>query len=129
MTIFLFQAFGYKEAFPDLVHFEAKYLCDQLAVLNNMTEVTKVSRWIVRKNPFDILSQLPNIQDLELKCYRCDFNGQPFEHQSLTRLKINLGRNLLSFAELKAVFSFFPNLVEVSLEIGGLQNDFNEEVT
>ncbi len=77
-----------------------------------------------------MLSHLPKAKDIDLTCYNYPaFDLQPFELQSLTKLKLSCRSSLWSLGELTAVFSSFPNLEELYLTVGRLADDFNETVT
>jgi hypothetical protein len=54
---------------------------------------------------------------------------QRFENGTLETLKLDWGQSIWTMNELKAVFSFFPNLTFLKLELGGLASDFDEPVT
>jgi hypothetical protein len=126
----LFQPFFYKHFFPALSEFHVMRLFVPLPDLTNMSDVTKISIADVQRNPFEILSQLPLAKDIDLTCYNYPaFNLQPFELQSLTKLKLSCRSSLWSLGELTAVFSSFPNLEELYLIVGRLADDFNETVT
>jgi hypothetical protein len=74
-----------------------------------------------RSSFFNILSHLPHAKSVYLTCYnKIDLQIlQPFEHQSLTKLNLTCLYKW-TFAELKAVFSYFPNLTELFLVLPGL---------
>jgi hypothetical protein len=125
----LFQPFYYKHFFPALLEFHVMRLFVPLPDLTNMSDVTKISFTTVQRNPFEILSHLLLAKDIDLTCYNYPaFDLQPFELQSLTKLKLSCRSSLWSMAELTAVFSSFPNLEELSLTVGRLADDFNETV-
>jgi hypothetical protein len=126
----LFQAFDYKHFFPALTDLHVSRHFVPLPDLTNMSDVTKISYARVQRNPFEILSHLPLAKDIDLTCYNYPaFDLQPFELQSLTKLRLSCRSSLWSLDELTAVFSSFPNLEELSLTVGRLADDFNETVT
>jgi hypothetical protein len=126
----LFQPFDYKHVFPALTDLHVSRLFVPLPDLTNMSDVTKISIAEVQRNPFEILSQLPLAKDLDLICNDYPaFDLQPFELQSLTKLKLSCPSSLWSLDELTAVFSSFPNLEKLYLTVGRLADDFNETVT
>jgi hypothetical protein len=52
-----------------------------------------------------------------------------FEVVTLESLRLDCSQNVWTMDELKAVFSFFPNLTYLFLVLGGLASDFDEPVT
>ena len=73
---------------------------------------------------------MPNVNEAELTSDGyASFNLQPpFESLNLAELQLDCSRQDWTLSELKAVFSFFPNLKELGLELKGLA-DFREKVT
>jgi hypothetical protein len=47
----------------------------------------------------------------------------------LTELKLSCTSNDWTFDELKAAFTFFPNMTSLALKVRSLSGDFNEQVT
>jgi hypothetical protein len=116
-------AFDFERVFPSLVDFHWLLCCD-LDMLNfeHLTQVTRItSGRFNRSSFFNILSHLPHAKSVYLTCYnKIDLQLlQPFEHQSLTKLNLTCLYKW-TFSELKAVFSFFPNLIELYLTLPGL---------
>ncbi len=115
-------AFDFERVFPSLVDFHW-FLCCDLDLLNfeHLTQVTRItSGRFNRSSFFNILSHLPHAKSVDLTCCNnIDLQFQPFEHQSLTKLILTCLYKW-TFAELKAVFSFFPNLIELYLTLPGL---------
>jgi hypothetical protein len=103
---------------------------DRSQNLENLTQVTSIRRTYLQKSPFKILSHLPRVKNITLNsCRGEDFiNLQPFELLSLTTLKLKCRYLNWTLGELQAVFTFFPNLVELLLELRGFAN-FEEQVT
>jgi hypothetical protein len=73
---------------------------------------------------------MPNVTEAELTSDGyASFNLQPpFESLNLAELQLDCSRQDWTLSELKAVFSFFPNLKELGLKLKGLA-DFREKVT
>ncbi len=61
--------------------------------------------------------------------YEASDDFLPFEVGTLETLKLDWDQQFWTMDELKAVFSFFPNLTFLKLELAGLANDFDEPVT
>jgi hypothetical protein len=129
-----FQAFDFQGVFPSLVDFhwtDMGFPEEVLAEsLENISQVTRITRGKLQNSPFEILSHLPRAKEVSLTCALYEgFNLQPFELASLTTLKLNCNSNNWTLEELQAVFKFFPNLVNLFLELRGLADDFDEQVT
>lgn len=128
-----FQPFDYQRVFPSLVdlHWECLgYL--QTTNLAHLGQVTRLRRGFAFKSPFEILPHLQQAKFVEYNCLYAvavaDFDLQPFELKSLTNLKLTSHKVNWSMAELKAVFTFFPNLTDLDLTIKGLADDYDEQV-
>jgi hypothetical protein len=71
---------------------------------------------------------LPRARTIELTCHGDrPYNLQQFEISTLTSLSLKSYSKHWTLDELKAAFSYFPNLVDMVLELKGLA-DFDEEV-
>ncbi len=106
-----------------------------MAALNNtnldhLAQVTRLSRGLAFKSPFEILPHLQQAKFVECHCAYAipDFDLQPFELKSLTNLKLICHEANWSMAELKAAFTFFPNLTDLSLVISGVADNYDEQV-
>jgi hypothetical protein len=114
-----------------LIECHVEILLDRSQNLENLTQVTSIGRAFLHKSPFKILSHLPRAKHITFNiCRGEDFiNLQPFELLSLTTLKLKCPYLNWTLEELQAVFTFFPNLVELHLELRGFKNNFDEQVT
>jgi hypothetical protein len=74
---------------------------------------------------------MPKAKFVFLTCSEYEVSGDfmPFEIATLDGLRLICDENCWTMDELKAVFSFFPNLTYLQLELGGLASDFDEPVT
>jgi hypothetical protein len=87
-------------------------------------------RSLQERSPFAFLRRLPKAVDVELECENpsaSDFILEPFELLSLKRLCLDCAFDFWSMDELKAVFTFFPNLTELEFKMRGLA-DYDEPV-
>jgi hypothetical protein len=97
---------------------------------NNLGPVTRISRGVHRRSPFELLSHLPQAKIVNLLSFRYEpFRLVPFECRNLTELKLSCTSNDWTFDELKAAFTFFPNMTSLALKVRSLSGDFNEQVT
>ena len=126
-----FQPFDYQRVFPSLVDLHWECLGYLLTTsLAHLGQVTRLRQGFAFKSPFEIL---PHLQQAKFVEYHCsyvfaDFALQPFELKSLTNLKLICHKVNWSMAELKAAFTFFPNLTDLSLAISGVADDYDEQV-
>jgi len=127
-----FQPFDFQRVFPSLVDLHWEGLETLLNTnLDHLAQVTRLSRGLAFKSPFEILPHLQQAKFVEfLVCLYAvaDFDLQPFELKSLTNLKLICHKVNWSMAELKAAFTFFPNLTDLSLAISGVADDYDEQV-
>ncbi len=126
-----FQPFDYQRVFPSLVDLHWEGLVGLLTTsLAHLGQVTRLRRGFAFKSPFEIL---PHLQQAKFVEYHCsyvfaDFALQPFELKSLTNLKLICHKANWTMAELKAAFTFFPNLTDLSLAIIGVADNYDEQV-
>jgi hypothetical protein len=94
-----------------------------------LSKVTRLSEACPHdeNGPFEVLSQMPRAKIVDMCIIHPGLNLQPFELESLTNLKVK-DHKKWTMDELKAAFAFFPNLTDLSLDIGGLADDFSEQV-
>jgi hypothetical protein len=126
-----FQPFDFQRVFPSLVDLHWECLMALISTnLDHLAQVTRLSQSLAFKSPFEILPHLQQAKFVECHCSYAipDFDLQPFELKSLTNLKLICPKTHWSMAELKAVFTFFPNLIDLDLTIKGLADDYDEQV-
>ena len=116
--------------FPSLVEFSWDYLSDVDEVdAENLSQLTNCHAHLPN-DPFEFISELPRVKTIDLECYPyMPLNLPPFELQSLTKLKLNCPDNMWTPNELKAVFTYFPNISDLFLGIYGLDENYDEQVT
>ncbi len=84
-----------------------------------------------KRNPFEVLSNMSKAKFVQLDCFDYEaFDLVPFVNESLTSLRMNCFESspAWTFDEFKAVFTFFPNLTFLFLELQALTGDFDELV-
>jgi hypothetical protein len=120
----------FERAFPSLVDFHWTNLwADDPLNLEILAQVTTLDAFLPH-SPFEILSQMPRVKVVDLSCrLYTNFELQAFELNSLTDLKLDCSFNLWTLDELKAVFSFFPNLIDLFLKLRGLTDNYDEQVS
>ena len=81
-------------------------------------------------SPFSILRKFPRVVTLALRCNRYEAVGMTeleLEVATLKDLALH-STNVWTEEELRAVFTFFPNLEVLDLAVQGLANVFDEQV-
>jgi hypothetical protein len=120
----------YRRFFPSLVdiHWEEIKNIRPLN-LNNLGPVTRISRGLQRHSPFELLSHLPEAKMVNIFSFDHEpFRLVPFECRNLTDLELTCLSNDWTFDELKAAFTFFPNMTSLALKVRSLSGDFSEQV-
>ena len=115
--------------FPSLEDFNCEDLMAPFPdpTLSHVTRLTTFS-WLNELPFFEKIPLMPRVRRIVSSCSsEPAIVLQPFEHLSLTSLKLN--STGWTSEKLKAVLTSFPNLTDLELNLGRMQGGHDEPVT